>query len=351
VLGTGEDRATLSASNADSWRLWIGAAEPANAPFRVTKTGRVYLEDAVINTTMQSGNFSEGQSGWKVDYTGKAEFNDVTIRGSLSSVVFSQSTTSVMANRFIVTDGGVLISDVGISDTHIDVDTGLFAMGEIVNLAPSANRKEWMLISSVPTEIPGGYRYVVARAIDGAAAGIFKAGEAIFSKGSSIFPDSSLMIGEYYELGSYDMSLFSSQMTDAGLGGFLTLEGSRAYGPYFGVARRFGPVYDQISDVMRIGRLTGFLGITGNKYGFSVGDVNRSMTYTNEDGLSIITASGATRVDDGGVTTNALSVAASTAPQYEEAVAKIYINPTTRELRVRYKSGGTTRDTLITALI
>ncbi len=349
TLGTGENKATLSGVN-ETWRLWVGASDPLEAPFRVTQAGKVYLEDAVINSDLQSGNYSSGSSGWKIDINGKAEFNDVTIRGAIQSVVFSQSTTSVMTSRFIVTDGGVLISDVGNTDTTVDVDTGLFAIGDIVNLQPATNRTEWMLIVSAPTTLPNGYRYTVQRNLSGSGAITFKAGEAIYSKGSSIYPENSLMIGEYYELGSYDLSLFSSSNTDAGLGGFLTLEGSRAWGPYFGVARRFGPVYNQISDVLRIGRLTGFLGMTGNSYGFSVGDVNRSMTYT-EDGLSIVTASGATRIDDDGILTSAMGIASSTTPDYLESVGRLYINPTTKELRIRYKSGTSYKDTLLATLI
>jgi|GEM_PF-5696236 len=347
TLGSGGDSAVLSAVDPDGWKLWLGADNPEEAPFRVKGTGEVFLENANINSNIRSGNYQAGSQGWAIDQAGRAEFNDVTIRGTMSSVVFASATTSIMGSRTVISDGGALISDVGNSDDFIAVDTSVFAMGDMLVLSASPARSEWMQVTVAPEAVSGGYRYGVQRDLAGKGACVFFAGETVASKGTSILPDSASMIGEFDELGSFTMGMVSSTMA-GNLGGFLTLEGGRAYGPYFGVARRFGPAYNQISDILRIGRLTGFLGITENKYGFATGDINRHMTYTDEDGLSIVTNGGATAINDNGVTTDALNMGiVSTPPAYQDQFGRLYLDHATRSLRLRCKDGSTQFDTAV----
>jgi hypothetical protein len=93
--------------------IWSGAAAFGSAPFRVTPTGFVYAEGYyLLDGTIQQGtmtisngiasnvdiggaatiiptgqlasdNYVSGTSGWAIDGDGDAEFNNVTLRGSL----------------------------------------------------------------------------------------------------------------------------------------------------------------------------------------------------------------------------------------------------------------------------
>jgi hypothetical protein len=48
IVGTGSNVVALG-SMSDTWRLWVGAAAPGGAPFRVTKTGVLTAEGATIS--------------------------------------------------------------------------------------------------------------------------------------------------------------------------------------------------------------------------------------------------------------------------------------------------------------
>jgi hypothetical protein len=70
-------------------RFWIADPNaPADAwaadkvPFAVEK-GVVYLKVAHISNYISSDNFAVGNKGWKISRNGDAEFNDVTVRGTI----------------------------------------------------------------------------------------------------------------------------------------------------------------------------------------------------------------------------------------------------------------------------
>lgn len=99
--------------------MWIGAANYADAPFRVSNTGTLLATSAVITgstsvagslavgvtfilgsatqtatSIMQSYGYSAGVSGWRVRGNGDAEFNNVIIRGSSSIIAASVAPVS-----------------------------------------------------------------------------------------------------------------------------------------------------------------------------------------------------------------------------------------------------------------
>jgi hypothetical protein len=115
-------------------------------------------------------------------------------------------------------------------------------------------------------------------------------------------------------------------------GGWLVLEGARGYGPYFGVARRRGPLYNQFDEVVRIGNLQGIaplmVGRTDSNpfYGAFVGDAAAYWAYDPDGGLRIKTRSGATAIDETGITSDQFSIAtADDIPTYTEDRAHIYL--------------------------
>jgi hypothetical protein len=585
VLGSVNDVFYASAVNLDDYRLWIGHADPDLAPFRVKKSGEVWLDNAHIAMTLESSNYIAGQQGWKLDNTGWAEFQEVTVRGTFTAVTFKNDITSVLSGKQVVTDGATLINDVAATDSTIDLDVNIFDQNDILFTQPRPGISEHMQVLSGPTAITGGYRYDVYRDLanlsdyftdvettvgaanlagywkmnevsgstaydasdagnngaytavalmnrpnpvpvggfapkfvppnslldiystgfntdfngaegsfgmwakisdssvwtDGTqdwlmflyidtsnyfqilkntsnsllirrtaggttktvsvtysntewfhigmtwseAANEFKAyingvqtgstqvsigtwsggsiattgaviggyhtywtdrkwdgwlstaffattpisaanmlsigspngsgvtlyaGENIFRKGSGTLPDPSMPFGSYdIWMGGYETSFGGHAIERAG--GYLTLDGSRDIGPFFGVARRFGANYDQIQDVVRIGRLEGFLQIPGNQYGIGIGDLLRNMTYTYEDGLQIKTRGGLSRIDDDGITSDQFSVEPTTdPPDYILDRAILYVDQSTNQLRVRFRDATTESDKLVVQL-
>ena len=337
IVGTSNDVAVLSSIDVNNWRLWIGHATPGSAPFRVSKTGEVWLDNAHVATVLESSNYQSGLQGWKLDQSGWAEFQDVVVRGVLSNVVFQYDPISIVSGRIRVADSVTLIADLADIDTTMDVQTNTAEDGEIVQFKASSTRKEWISIASDPSVISGGYRYDIVRDLDGGGAVDFYTGESGAVTGAATFPDPPLMFG--------DDDVFAAHFPFAGRGyssqgGFLTLDGSREYGPYFGVARRFGASYNQLQDVARFGLLSGFLGETREVYGIAIGDAVQSLRYSYEDGLSLQTRSGQTVLDNQGLRTDAFGLYIQpTAPSYVDQTALLYVDEDDSGLYCVYKDG------------
>lgn len=76
----------LGAPSGSSWRFWAGNSNPALAPFRVSSSGEVWLENAHVAVNLQSSNYVTGVSGWKLESaTGFAELSGATFRGTISA--------------------------------------------------------------------------------------------------------------------------------------------------------------------------------------------------------------------------------------------------------------------------
>ena len=78
--------------NANQFVLMSGSGDTQYSPFAVVN-GQVFISDAFIqdgsitNTKIgnyiRSNNYQTGLTGWNIDKTGQAEFNDVTVRGTV----------------------------------------------------------------------------------------------------------------------------------------------------------------------------------------------------------------------------------------------------------------------------
>ncbi|AWS96467.1 host specificity protein J [Citrobacter sp. CRE-46] len=78
--------------NANQFVLMSGSGDTQYSPFAVVN-GQVFISDAFIqdgsitNTKIgnyiRSNNYQAGLTGWNIDKTGQAEFNDVTVRGTV----------------------------------------------------------------------------------------------------------------------------------------------------------------------------------------------------------------------------------------------------------------------------
>ncbi len=349
IAGTADDIIQIDSVNA-TWRIWAGNTDPTLAPFRVNKTGQIYMNDGFVSGTLKSMNFISGQQGFSLSSSGLAEFDEIVARGRLEAVVFAESAISVASGRLMITDGSVLTENMPDTQDYFIVDHPVFLPNDIVRMKPDATRDEWMQVAA-PYELVGGaYKYYVVRELNDSEPGYagpydYYAGENVARHGSAVqaslaYPLTSGEVGGEY--GEYQPG--GSGATTSG--GYLLLEGSRNFGPYFGVAARYGPVFDQMLDVVRIGNLNGILDYTEEEWGAFFGDANQFMSYDQTQGLRIQFSGGAvdTTIDDAGLTTEILSLEQQGAtPAYIDQQARLWHEEDGGDLilKARMKDGAT----------
>ena len=306
VLDNREDLTVFSAVNSNGWRIWSGNSDPTLANFRVNKWGQVYMDDAFISGVLRSENYQSGSAGFSIDSAGRAEFNHITARGRIDAVIASERTVSAMSGTLLIGEAAVLAADMAADADSVLVDADIFDKDDILWIRPDRFRQEWMRVASSPIPEGTGFRYYVVRNLDKAdTTSAYKPGETFVRVGTAVMdlPTYPLASGE---AGSeYGMQMPGGSGSKVG-GGWLVLEGNRNTGPYFGVARRRGPVYDQFDEVVRIGNLQGILDYTEQTYGAFVGDVGQYWSYDTINGLRIKTRGGSIAIDNNGVTTDQL---------------------------------------------
>ena len=91
---------------------------------------------------------------------------------------------------------------------------------------------------------------------------------------------------------------------------------------------------------MRFGRLTGFLGVIDNAYGFAVGRAGNFLQYDDVDGLQIQNAGGSIIMNENGLFMQNyyLDITAS-APDYQDGYLVLYVDDATKTLKGKYKDG------------
>jgi hypothetical protein len=344
LTGQDPDNSVYMTSTTDTaweedWAFWIGAENPDDAPFRVTKGGAAWLESAVVSVELESANYVAGQSGWKLDNVGTLEAQQAIIRGEIHSAVFVSDTTAVTAGKQFVTDGTVFVQDVQATDTSIVVSEDIFDEDDLVYTQPSYSRSEWMRVTSTSTPITGiGYEYTVTRDLDGGGANDFYAGENIHRQGAATFPDPASTWGDVQ--GPFGFENAWGGPGFKAMGGLLVLDGSSITGPYMAVRRRFGASYNQMSDVVRIGRLKGFLGYEIDEYGFGVGSLTSNLIFTPKDGMSLTMAEGQTVIDEQGVASERFGLYfAEDEPGYTDGMVRFWVDQSTKRVYANYKDG------------
>jgi hypothetical protein len=251
-----------------------------------------------------------------------------------------------VSQAFYVSDGASLKEPIGENDDFIIIDSDIFARDDILYIksvnaveqegggfAITVYEEHMKTVSGAESLAADQYKYQVVRDLEGTGeTHTYKIGEAIVRKGNSAQAREmqSLASGdEDAAYGSYQPGGSGSSIE----GGWLILEGSRGLGPYFGVARRRGPLYNQFDEVVRIGNLQGIaplmVGRPDNNpfYGAFVGDAAAYWAYDPDGGLRIKTRSGATAIDEFGITSDQFSLATSDdVPAYTEDRAHFYLH-------------------------
>lgn len=355
VAGTGTNVVQIDAID-PTWRLWAGNTDPTIAPFAVNKVGQLYMKDAFVNGTLKSQNFVSGLSGFSLDSSGLIEAHNIIARGRIQSVIYAEAAVSVVGGSFVISDGAAIAVDVDPADDFIIVDSPALDLDDIIHIKPDANRSEWMRIGSTVIVDPGGFKYAVTRGINASDPAFtgpyqFYAGETVVRKGSAF------QSRETYPLSAGESGGELGEFQPAGSGattqgGYLVLEGGRNFGPFFGVTARFGPVYDQLLDVVRIGNLNGILDYTEEEWGAFFGDNNNFMAYDQTQGLRIQFLGGGvdTSIGSTGLLTDTISLGLiASAPAYVDQEAKIWFEDNAGDLRlmVRMKSSTDEEEQLI----
>ena len=122
-VGQGDDVAVMSVLD-ELYRFWAGSETPGSAPYRVTRTGHVTMDDATVKGHIEaltgelheltvkdritigvggeivSEDYAAGVSGIRLAPTGQSEMLDLLVRGTLRTVVFEKN--------YISTIGGTL---------------------------------------------------------------------------------------------------------------------------------------------------------------------------------------------------------------------------------------------------
>ena len=208
----------------------------------------------ITENTIQSENFVSGTlgSGFRIRDNGNAEFNNVLVRGKITSVVFEYNKLSAMGGNFLVSrSAGKLNQDMTETSTTLITDGDVqFNVGDILWLK-EGNNEEYMTVEAVVSTTT----YTVTRASGGSAVA-WKKGTAIVNLGQS---------------------------GDGGL--FLTASETNA--PYLSVFTHDGNPWNGLNTKLRIGNLNGFLGYTTDKYGIAIGDTEAYLKYDPIDGLRI----------------------------------------------------------------
>ena len=301
-----EDQMVFSAVEGSGWRLWAGNSNPIYAPFRVNQWGQVYMDDAFVSGVIRSTNYQSGESGFSIESTGRAEFNQITARGRIDAVICSERTVSAMSGTLLIGEAAVLAADMAADGDSVLLDADIFEKDDILWIRPDRFRQEWMRVASSAIDEGNGFRYYVVRNLDKQEeTAAYKTGETMVRVGTAVvdLPTYTLASGE--EGAEYGMQMPGGSGSKVG-GGWLVLEGNRATGPYFGVARRRGPVFDQFDEVVRIGNLQGMLDYTEQTYGAFVGDIGQYWSYDMDNGLRIKTRGGSISINSDGVTTDQL---------------------------------------------
>lgn len=232
------------------------------------------------NKLLRSENYVAGVSGWQIDGDGDAEFQNVLIRGTLQSTVFSYNeVTAVGGQAYVVQRAGTLRSDVitVTSPTTFNVDikdpdsghVQLFSTSDILRITDAGNTN-WITVSSVSDQTTF-YRYVCTK--NNGTNSTFRAGTAVLSYGTS---------GD----------------------GYVLMDAQSATGPHISVATHAGSPWSVTTERVRIGNLNGWGDFVSDVFGFALGDYAASSYIYFDPATSntkLVNGNGSVVIDKDGI--------------------------------------------------
>jgi hypothetical protein len=184
----------------------------------------------VTKNSIGSGNFVSESRGFRIEDGGYAEFENVRIRGIISSSVFEYDQISAVGGKVYIGNASVLALDVSASDTTITVEEAVFSLNEVLTIKSGINQ-EWMLV----TNVSNAPTYTVTRDISNSYTTnpTWTEGTAIVSSGTTN-------------------------------NGFISLDAVSNYAPFIDINLRNSTTYNDWTTKVRLGNLAG---ITDDLYG------------------------------------------------------------------------------------
>lgn len=235
--------------------------------------------------SLESQNFASGAlgSGFKIEDTGHAEFQDVFIRGKITSTIFEKESVSAIGGNLVVLDGDLLDEDMDANDET-----------EISFLLEDGNK--------ILTE--DGYFLLL-----NFGSVIFTLGDATFEVGDTLRIKDSFD-DEWFEVictedapeynvirdKNNDYAVDSNPAWKKGTTivnydqpntGGIFMTASENNSPYISVFKHNGFPWSTTDTLMRFGNLNGFLGYNSDLYGIAIGETERYLKYDPTNGLRI----------------------------------------------------------------
>lgn len=249
ILGTGDNIVRIDAQDA-TYRLWIGNATAASAPFRVSQAGAMWATNAYISGELHAVVFT---------------YDELHANAGILGVFKSAGK--------LRTDCTTIASPTTFNVDIEDPETGhaqLFAASDILRIKDGSGYDLWMSVSSVSDQTTF-YRYVCV--LQSGTAGItIGAGAAVIDYGQSA-------------------------------DGFITLDAQDANGPFMSVQTHAGSPWSVTSERVHIGNMNGVFGVTGDYYGIGLGDYSGGnyLRYESNGGFVLRAGDGGSRVDAAGL--------------------------------------------------
>jgi hypothetical protein len=188
------------------------------------KVGNINID----KNRLRSGNFVSESKGFEIRDDGYAEFQDVRVRGRISSSVFEYDKVSAVGGKLIVGNSTVLADDISATDTTITLQDNVFNIGDVLIMKDGIN-EEYMLVTNIDS---GSSTITVTRDLANAYVTnpTWNTGTAIVSTGNS-------------ESGA--------------LGGFIVFDAVSAYSPFIDINSRNSGTYNDYTTKVRLGNLEG----------------------------------------------------------------------------------------------
>lgn len=224
----------------DDIRFWAGNTTPASAPFYVTESGVIQASSGTVGGNTLGSNFMSSTtfvsgllgSGWRIQSSGIAEFQDVTVRGVIRTSVFEKGTISAVNGMVLISKADILAADMTALDSSTVTIGGAttFVANEVIRIKDGTN-DEWMLVTnaaSAPT-------YTVTRDL---AAAYPANTNPIWTKGTAVV----------------SMGVGTGSKT-----GYILLDSSSTDSPFIDIYARNSNTYSDTTLKVRLGWLHGIV--------------------------------------------------------------------------------------------
>ncbi len=223
---------------------------------------------------MQSDDWVSGVTGtgWRISNAGRAVFRNIVARGSIRSSVFEADVVSAVAGTMVIAKGAgkldvtmnVPASGTWTMSIEDPPSTGwLFANGDIIRVKETQGSvsETWFTVTRAAQS--GGHQTYTCTFANGTRPATYEKGLGMMDYGAS---------GQ----------------------GFLELSADGSGAPYYSVRTHAGSPWSSVTERGRFGNMDGAFGVSGNYYGFGVGDYGAGnyMRYDTNGGFVLSAGNG-----------------------------------------------------------